>query len=308
MFAISHSRGAKQSARSLRWRFLSLAGTGAVLVLGVVAYAGLLVLQKSIAGDEDARIVNSASLSEQLVQRILSERVRQVQLIAAEPNIIAAAKKGTETSRAKGLPNHSIDDLEQMFKGPRSQQVDENALRYLNGLLPKLDIAEVMLTDEFGYNAVTTSLSSDFVQSDEAWWHGVATARRPGDHRPRDGTNGPSCGRGTRGQRACRRRVVSSASRCSTPYWPKAATWHDTGRPSTPGQGHRQLRTGRASPLRASTVASRSGQRLQLLPDSIRRRGSVFATNGSRWRVVAHMSLADATRAHSGASLFIGSP
>ena len=170
MFAISHSRRGKQSARSLRWRFLSLAGTGAVLVLGVVAYAGLLVLQKSIAGDEDARIINSASLSEQLVQRILSERVRQVQLIAAEPNIIAAAKKGTEISRAKGLPNHSIDDLEQMFKGPRSQQVDENALRYLNALLPKLDIAEVMLTDEFGYNAVTTSLSSDFVQSDEAWW------------------------------------------------------------------------------------------------------------------------------------------
>ena len=182
MFAISHSPRGKQSARSLRWRFLSLAGTGAVLVLGVVAYAGLLVLQKSIAGDEDARIVNSASLSEQLVQRLLSERVRQVQLIAAEPNIIAAAKKGTEISRAKGLPNHSIDDLEQMFKGPRSQQVDENALRYLNGLLPKLDIAEVMLTDEFGYNAVTTSLSSDFVQSDEAWWqsawgNGMTTAQ-----------------------------------------------------------------------------------------------------------------------------------
>ena len=32
-----------------------------------------------------------------------------------------------------------------------------------------------MLTDEYGFNAVTTSLSSDFVQSDEAWWQvGVA--------------------------------------------------------------------------------------------------------------------------------------
>src|SRR5262252_2219280 len=167
VFAISDSHGAKRSARSLRWRFLSLAGTGSVLVLGIVAYAGLLVLQKSIAGDEDARIVNSASLSEQLVQRLLSERVRQVQLIASEPSVIAAAKKGTELSRSKGLEKHSIDELEQMFKGPRSQQVDDNALHYLNGLLPKLDIAEVMLTDEFGYNAVTTSLSSDFVQSDE---------------------------------------------------------------------------------------------------------------------------------------------
>src|SRR5215471_7270468 len=180
--AISPSPDRKRSARSLRWRFLSLAGAGSVLVLGIVAYAGLLVLRKSIAGDEDARIVNSASLSEQLVQRLLSERARQVQLIAAEPNIIAAAKKGTEVSRTKGLPKYSIDQLEQMFKGPRSQQVDDNALHYLNGLLPKLDIAEVMLTDEFGYNAVTTSLSSDFVQSDEAWWqaawaNGMTTAQ-----------------------------------------------------------------------------------------------------------------------------------
>src|SRR5262245_51599797 len=182
MFAISHSPRRKQSARSLRWRFLSLAGTGAILVLGLVGYAGLIVLQKSIAGDEDARIVSSAMLSEQLVRRLLSERARQVQIIASEPTVIAAAKKGTEMSRAKGLPTHSIDQLEQMFKGPRSQQVDDNALRYLNALLPKLDIAEVMLTDEFGYNAVTTSLSSDFVQSDEAWWqaawgNGMTTAQ-----------------------------------------------------------------------------------------------------------------------------------
>src|SRR5690348_14963561 len=105
MFAISKSPDGKRSARSLRWRFLSLAGTGAMLVLGVVGYAGLLVLQKSIAGDEDARIVNSASLSEQLVQRLLAERARQVQLIASEPTVIAAAKKGTELSRQKGLEN-----------------------------------------------------------------------------------------------------------------------------------------------------------------------------------------------------------
>src|SRR5205823_14113228 len=37
-------------------------------------------------------------------------------------------------------------------------------------LLPKLDIAEVMLTDQYGYNAVATSPPSDFVQSDEEWW------------------------------------------------------------------------------------------------------------------------------------------
>src|SRR5690348_14619980 len=112
MFAISHTPGGKQSARSLRWRFLSLAGTGAVVILGIVGYAGLLVLQRTISTDEDARIVNSASLSDQLVQRLLAERARQVQLIASEPTIIAAVRKGSDLSRAKGLPKLSIDQLE----------------------------------------------------------------------------------------------------------------------------------------------------------------------------------------------------
>jgi methyl-accepting chemotaxis protein len=318
IFAISYSRGAKQSARSLRRRFLSLAGTGAVLVLGIVAYAGLLVLQKSIAGDEDARIVNSASLSEQLVQRLLSERVRQVQLIAAEPNIIAAAKKGTAVSRSKGLENQSIDQLEQTFKGPRSQQVDDNALRYLNGLLPKLDIAEVMLTDEFGYNAVTTSLSSDFVQSDEAWWqaawaNGMTTALATID---------PVMGRtvvelaGVVRDGSTRVGVVkvkfglsmldSVLAQGSNVGSSMRVDLVDSAGKVIASSG----RAARFKPLAGfSAVAGQDpGSVFNFAADSIRRRGSVFATNAGRWRVIAHMSLADATRAYSEArwGLIIG--
>ena len=76
--------------------------------------------------------------------------------------------------------------LEDQFRVTRSQQVDPDANRYLSDLLPKLDIAEVMITDEYGYNAVTTSPSSDFVQSDEGWWqtawnNGFTTAQATAD-------------------------------------------------------------------------------------------------------------------------------
>src|SRR5262249_43751503 len=149
--------------------FVIAGGAGALLLFVAIGYAGLYLLHKSMAGDSDARIVNAASLSKQLVDRVLAERIRQVELIASSPSTIAAAKKGGAVSREKGLPRLSIPQLEQMFKATRSQQVDDQAKSYLNDLLPKLDIAEVMVTDEFGYNAVTTSPSSDFVQSDEAW-------------------------------------------------------------------------------------------------------------------------------------------
>jgi methyl-accepting chemotaxis protein len=309
MFANSHSPGGKQSARSLRWRFLSLAGTGAILVLGIIGYAGLLVLRKSIAGDEDARIVNSASLSQQLVERLLSERARQVQLIASEPAVIAAVKKGTEMSRAKGLPTHSIDQLEEMFKGPRSQQVDDGALRYLNALLPKLDIAEVMLTDEFGYNAVTTSLSSDFVQSDEAWWqaawaNGMTTAQATVD---------PVMGRtvvelaGVVRDGSTRVGVVKvkfGLSLVDSVLAQGSNVGSSLRVDLVDSAGKVIASSGRAARFKAlsgyTTVSTQdAGSVFNFSADSIRRRGAVFATNAGRWRVVAHMSLADATRAYT---------
>jgi hypothetical protein len=48
-------RVAARSARSLRWRFLFVAGVCATLIRGAVAYAVLDVLKRSMGGDEDAR-------------------------------------------------------------------------------------------------------------------------------------------------------------------------------------------------------------------------------------------------------------
>ena len=160
----------RTSARSLRRVLIAVVSVSATVLLGLVATAGVVVLKKTVAANEDARIENAAALSKELVERVLAERARQIDLIAAAPSTIAAAIRGADVSRQNGLTQQSIENLEDRFKTTRSQQVDNEALHFLSDLLPKLDIAEVMVTDQFGYNAVTTSPSSDFVQSDEAWW------------------------------------------------------------------------------------------------------------------------------------------
>lgn len=172
----------QRSASSLRQRFVAWVAAGAVLVLTLVTVFGVQVLRRTMAGDEDARLVNAVSLSKQLIDRVLAERARQVDLIASAPSVIAAAKKGAAEAARLGLPlrtfrdqEPALDPIEARFKATRSLQVDESANAYLKSLLPKLDIAEVMLTDKYGYNAVTTSPSSDFVQSDEEWWQTAFT-------------------------------------------------------------------------------------------------------------------------------------
>src|SRR6476661_4832472 len=87
------------SAQSLRGRLVFIAGFAAMVILGAVTYAGLVVLKKTMSGDEDARIINAATLSRQLVDRVLAERTRQVDLIASSPSTIVAAKKGGDVSR-----------------------------------------------------------------------------------------------------------------------------------------------------------------------------------------------------------------
>ena len=294
----------ERADQSLRGRLVFIAGAAAVLVLGAVTYAGLVVLKKTLAGDEDARIVNAATLSRQLVDRVLAERTRQVDLIASSPSTIAAAKKGAEVSREKGLPKLTIDQLEAMFKVTRSQQVDPAAKAFLSDLVPKFDIAEVMVTDEYGFNAVTTSPSSDFVQSDEGWWQtawtvGATTAQATADP-------------------ATQRTVVELAgvirdggTRVGVVKVKFGLSWVDSvlQQGSTADSRMRVDLVDSAGRILASsaaavrfkpftsfgTVAVQSpGTSFPFNGDSLVQRGAVGLTNNGRWRVIAHMNDVDA--------------
>ena len=63
-----------------------------------------------------------------------------------------------------------IEVLEKRFDSTRTLDVDPRTRRFLLDHAASLDLAEVLVTDGYGYNAITTERTSDFVQSDEAWW------------------------------------------------------------------------------------------------------------------------------------------
>src|SRR3954469_12725011 len=94
ILTITDSHNAVRSTQSLRARVLLISGIVAVAALALVAYAGVSILRRTMAGDEDARIANAASLSKQLVDRVLAERSRQADLIASAPSVMDAARKG----------------------------------------------------------------------------------------------------------------------------------------------------------------------------------------------------------------------
>jgi len=316
MFSISKVLTAPKSGRSLGSRLVGMFGLGALIMLGVIGYAGLVVLRKTMAGDEDARIVNAASLSKQLVDRVLSERARQVDLIASAPQVIAATKRGGAEARrlnlpaqlGNTLPKDVMAGIEERFKATRSLQVDSASLNYLRGLLPKLDIAEVMVTDQYGYNAVTTSPSSDFVQSDEGWWltawsSGTTSAQATAD---------PATERTVV---ELSRTVLDGGSRVGVVKVKFGLSMVD----SVLAQGSvggKTLRVDLVDSLGKVIASSVMGTRFKPFvgyasivghdsvdafdygPDASLQRGAISTTNGGRWHVIAHMDEADASHAY----------
>ena len=311
----------REGAVSLQRRFVFGVGIIAVMLLLLAAWASDYFIARSMLEESDSILADAAHRSVLLVDRSLAERRRQVEMVAASPTVIDAARRGGEVSRQRGLDKLGIPILEQRFHDTRSQQVDDRALSFLRELLPKLDIAEVMLTDQYGFNAVTTSPSSDFVQSDEAWWQRAwKDGATPANVLPDPATN----------------QVVVEISRVITIPSADGTTPTRVGVIKAKyGLGtvdSALMQASAGSNLRVDLVdaagrliaSSGGGQRMRPLPglgeisqarpDSLilfeeggtQRRGTTALAYGGAWRVVAHMDEAQAVgpyRAARGALL-----
>ncbi|MFL5605903.1 MAG: methyl-accepting chemotaxis protein [Gemmatimonadaceae bacterium] len=145
-------------------------GVGGTVGILLLAFGARFALDGVAARQGDVRVADAARRGLLAVDAALAERVRQAQFIAASPEVIAAARAGGARALELGIVNAPIPALERRFNAERSLQVEPATRYYLRAMLPRLGAAEMLLTDGNGYNAVTTGLSSDFVQSDEGWW------------------------------------------------------------------------------------------------------------------------------------------
>ncbi|HUF30997.1 MAG TPA: hypothetical protein VMM77_10125, partial [Gemmatimonadaceae bacterium] len=155
---------------SLRRRLVVWLGTASLLLVAALAWGSYSWIERGLRKQLSTQLFDVAQRSASLVDRTLIDRARSVRMLGSSPVVIDAARQGAARSRELGLATLSIADLEARFKDTRSLAVDARAREYLLELLPIADIAEVLVTEAAGLNAVTSGLTSDFVQRDESWW------------------------------------------------------------------------------------------------------------------------------------------
>jgi len=164
------SSAPSHSTSSLQRRFLLTAGLGGAGLILALAGGSDLALDRFARRESEARLSDAAKRGQLLVDELLADRARQAQVLALTPAVIEAAREGGARAASLNITAASARDLEQRFMSERSLQSSPSARSFLVGVLPRLDAAEISLTEAHGFNAVTTGRTADFVRSDESWW------------------------------------------------------------------------------------------------------------------------------------------
>ena len=105
------------------------------------------------------------------IDAFLLSRIIEAKAWASSPVVLDAARAGYERHVREGLPNLTVDEIEDRFLTRKSLGVSPQANAYLMRQIASSPyFAEVFFTDSNGFNVGLTNPTSDFVQSDEDWW------------------------------------------------------------------------------------------------------------------------------------------
>lgn len=162
----SHSPSRSTFGRKMVLAF----GASAFVLVGLMAWGGAEWVSRSVRRQTDMLLADAADRSALLVQQSMTERVRIVRLLSRSPVVIDAARAGEREAARLRIIGAPIDELEAAFAQQRSLHASSRARDYLRDMLATAGIAEIIVTEAHGFNAVTTAKTTDFVQKDEEWW------------------------------------------------------------------------------------------------------------------------------------------
>jgi methyl-accepting chemotaxis protein len=159
-----------QAKRTFHSRLVLGVGAVSLVVLAIIGWPVSQWLSQGERASVDTKLTDVTARAALRVDRYLGEHERLVSVLASSPSVVDAARIATERSRREGLPDRPVAEVEARYDERRTLDIDARLRAYLRQLRSAADIAEIILTDAHGFNAVTTGRTSDFVQSDEEWW------------------------------------------------------------------------------------------------------------------------------------------
>lgn len=121
-----------------------------------------------------AKLQGDSLLASEEIDIFLNESFVLHTAIGNNPLILDAMRSATKFAQTQGLPNQPIETVEQKYASTKLLQVNPELNNYLQRIVKNTNLAaEIIVTEANGYNVAYSTPTSDFVQSDEAWWQGA---------------------------------------------------------------------------------------------------------------------------------------
>ena len=290
-----------QAKRTFHTRLVLGVGAVSLVVLGMVAWPVSQWLGRDERVRVDRRLSDAATLAATRIERYVGDHERLVGVLASSPSVVDAARAAGARWRNDGWAGQPLAALEARFTERRSLDVDFRLRAYLRQLRSTSDIAEIILTNADGANAVTTGRTSDFIQSDEDWWRramhdGAASAEAAYDSSARvvsisvtsvvrEGADGPALGVlkvvfGLRG-------IDQELARLAGESDMRLELLDQDGLVIAASSSAARMRP--LEGIQGLPTSNTSGV-LTLRSLDERERAAVRSAHGGRWRVVAHQS------------------
>ncbi len=116
------------------------------------------------------RVKQLAVLSREITNKFFKDTLKTSYQLAANPLVIEAVESGTQQVQSQGLLSKNIEQVEQQFASTKLLERNKTLNDYLKATAKIQDLAEIIVTEDNGFNVAYSSPTSDFVQSDEQWW------------------------------------------------------------------------------------------------------------------------------------------
>jgi C4-dicarboxylate-specific signal transduction histidine kinase len=142
----------------------------AILTVTAAAFVANRIASQEFERTTNRAISTAARRAAASVDLFLRERQASVALLATTPTVVDHARAAGNQAQVMGLDRTPTAELEAQYENGRVLGSDERVNRFLERVRDDSDFAELFFTDRHGLIAAASNPTSDFVQSDEAWW------------------------------------------------------------------------------------------------------------------------------------------
>jgi methyl-accepting chemotaxis protein PixJ len=150
--------------------------------LVVASIAGYTITQNRTQSQINAQLEGQALLTSAGVGQELEEDLETLKSLVISPFVINLARAAGDFAETEGLPEETLNTLENRFAETRQLNSNQALNAYLDQFTQVESLGELILSERNGLTVGYSSLPLDFVQYEDVWWQqGRAQSQWIGD-------------------------------------------------------------------------------------------------------------------------------